>query len=298
MTRRIWTAGLAALAIAGCEQEGDSITGPSDDEIASLEASVQAQGADKCISDDSLRPGASRDPGAGTLAAIKQQRAKGGSTKAVGVAFHVMVDTDGTTGNVSESMLDDQINVLNADYARFGFSFYKKSVDRTVNATWFRLGFGGSEKRMKSALAIDPAHTLNLYTADLSRNLLGWAYFPWSFEETNYMHGVVLHYQSLPGGAFVNYSGGRTGTHEVGHYLGLYHTFQGGCTEPGDYCADTPQEASPAYGCPSGRDSCSSAGLDPINNYMDYTYDACMNAFSADQAARMAWAVSTYRPSL
>ncbi len=232
------------------------------------------------------------------IAQIKaRQGAGGGRTQAVGVAVHVIMNRAGE-GVVTDAQIDAQIDVLNADYARFGFSFYKKAVDRTVNDNWFTLGWGGTEKKMKEALAIDPAHTLNIYSAKLSKNLLGWAYFPWSFEETHFMHGVIVHFESFPGGAFVNYSGGRTATHEVGHYLGLYHTFQGGCNEPNDFCADTPQEASPAYGCPVGRDSCATAGLDPITNYMDYTYDACMNEFSGDQAARMEWAVATYRPSL
>jgi hypothetical protein len=216
------------------------------------------------------------------------------------VSFHVVRSgTALSQGNVTDQMINDQIAVLNAAYASHGLSFTLALVDRTTNSQWFTGCYTTSrERQMKQALSDNPAEYLNIYTCRPSGGILGWAYFPWSYSESSYWHGAVLLYSSLPGGSAAPYNLGDTGTHEVGHWAGLYHTFQGGCTGSGDFVSDTPAEASPAYGCPVGRNTCSSPGNDPINNFMDYTDDACMNHFTAGQGSRMNSMLATYKPSL
>lgn len=219
-------------------------------------------------------------------------------TVAIPVAFHVIYS--GTQGNVPQSQIDDQIDVLSAAYSPWGYTFYLDSLDRTNNATWFNMTPDSqAERQAKQALQVDPNTHLNIYTANPGGGLLGWATFPWWLAGDPVDDGVVVLYSSLPGGNAEPYNLGDTATHEVGHWLGLYHTFQGGCRNPGDSVSDTPAERSPAYGCPVGRDSCrAKPGLDPIDNFMDYSDDACMDKFTAGQDSRMDMMVATYRPGL
>lgn len=229
------------------------------------------------------------------------------STLAVGgqikVAWHVI--SNGSTGNIPQSQIDAQIAELNKAYAGFyggvntGYTFVLSSVDRTSNKKWFTMTPGSvNERNAKQALDVDVARRLNIYSCSPGQGLLGWAYFPNSYPENDWRHGIVIHYGSVPGGYLAPYNLGGTADHEVGHYLGLYHTFQGGCAAPGDYVADTPDEATSTSGCPAGKNTCASAGLDPIHNYMDYSTDVCYTEFTAGQDARMDQMVPTYRPSL
>jgi hypothetical protein len=239
----------------------------------------------------------------------KMQEEKGGieginrfAANDISLQFHVVYEDTkrgGIKGNIPDSMILDQVDVLNSAFAGTGFTFSLGGISRTQNNGWYtRCYSSGTESKMKQQLAVDPANNMNIYTCSPSGGILGYARFPDSYPETSYMHGVVMLDESLPGGSAAPYNLGDTGTHEVGHALGLYHTFQGGCTGNGDYVSDTPAEASAAYGCPTGRDTCAGGGSDPILNFMDYTDDSCMNQFTNEQATRMHSMVDTYKPSL
>ncbi|KAH8910356.1 zincin [Coniochaeta sp. PMI_546] len=213
----------------------------------------------------------------------------------VDVYFHVVASSTAVSdGYVTDKMLSDQLSVMNAAYAPHGISFTLKGTDRTINSNW---ASDGSELAMKKALRKGTYRSLNLYfLKDLGSNL-GYCYFPTSVKSGSndfYYDGCSILSSSLPGGSTANYNLGGTVTHEVGHWFGLYHTFQGGCTGSGDSVSDTPAQASASSGCPIGRDSCpSQAGLDPIHNYMDYS--ACYEEFTAGQQTRMYSFFNTYR---
>jgi hypothetical protein len=219
-----------------------------------------------------------------------------GSVK-IPVYFHVITDTSGN-GDVTEPIINKQINVLNIAYSKTPFTFVISAIDRTANNAWFIATPGTSaEKQMKTALHKGDKTSLNLYTNKMGNNLLGWATFPWNYLSNSLNDGVVILYSALPEGEAAPYNEGDTATHEVGHWLGLYHTFQGGCSQNNDLVSDTPAERSAAYGCPNGRDTCSGKvlELDPIHNFMDYTDDACMFDFTTGQTGRMDQATLAYR---
>ncbi len=273
---------LARSAAGGNRQDGNELTAS---QAAAMERDMARVMTAKGLTRNAKGQVVAKKPGGG-----------GGGTftpTIVKVYFHVI--TNGTTGDVS-SLVDGQLGVLNRAYSGTDFSFSKAGVDKTSNASWYNLAQGSSaERAMKTALRQGSYADLNIYTANLSGGLLGWATFP-STNTADKMDGVVVLDQSLPGGSAAPYNLGDTATHEAGHWFGLYHTFQGGCNGSGDYVTDTAAEASPAFGCPAGRDTCTRAsGVDPITNFMDYTDDACMNNFTKGQVTRAQGAWVTYR---
>lgn len=220
------------------------------------------------------------------------------------VYVHV-IRTDTGGGDVTDARINSQIAVLNAAFdgstggANTSFRFSLTATTRTNNSTWYTAGPNTSaETQMKNALHVGNAGTLNIYMNNPGGGYLGWATFPWSYNSAPAKDGVVVLSASVPGGSAAPYNLGDTATHEVGHWLGLYHTFQGGCSGSGDYVSDTAKERSPAYGCPTGRDSCrggNAPGVDPITNFMDYSDDSCMFLFSSGQSTRMDTMWGTYR---
>jgi len=213
------------------------------------------------------------------------------------VSDHVLTTTERTRW---ETMITAQMKVLNDSYAGLTapdaadspFRFSLAKVTYTVNAAWYTVTPGKTERDMKAALYEGDSTTLNVYTANIGAGLLGWAYFPKGYNNgRDFIDGVVMLDESMPGGTAGKYSLGDTLTHEVGHWLMLEHTFKSGCSASNDFVADTPREAFPQFDCPIGADTCTAPGLDPIHNFMDYTQDSCMNMFTPGQVERMndAW---------
>jgi pregnancy-associated plasma protein-A len=314
---------IPALAVlAACGPDAASFDVLDDDAAADavnaeLNAHAVQCGTPHAMSTEANAVQASLDQFRATLGAtsdVQPLRAAGSVT--VRVYFHVITSNSGA-GNISDAMINSQIAVLNDAYAggdtdrapgqgvsaqatsNTPFRFMLAGTTRTANSTWYTMGYGSTaEREAKTALRQGGAADLNIYAANIGGGLLGWATFPSDYSRKPEMDGVVVLTASLPGGSAVPYDLGDTATHEVGHWLALYHTFDGKCSRHGDYVADTPAEFSPAFNCPVGRDSCagaSSPGLDPIFNFMDYTQDSCMFEFTAGQTARMQAAWTAFR---
>lgn len=291
------TAVLGTSLVACAEDTGDDQT-INDHDVPGVQEPGSATAHRGCATID--LSDAERDAVETRLAELDETAAITAS-HVIPVYWHRIHASNGTGGAVSNTQISQQIAVLNNAYASTGFSFSLVSTDDTNNDGWYTSSGGSTETAMKNALRKGGSNALNLYSNNMGGGLLGWATFPSSYASQPKLDGVVILFSSVPGGTAAPYNLGDTATHEVGHWMGLYHTFQGGCARQatgGDGVADTPAEKSAAFGCPTGRDTCTGnrfPGVDPIKNFMDYTDDSCMDSFTAGQGSRMNSMWTAYR---
>ena len=232
------------------------------------------------------------------------------------VVFHVIQNTSGS-GYLSPSQIQDQVDILNEDFQaipgspgapgsdamiRFRLATTdpqgvpSTGITYTTNNNWF-----SDNGNYWNTLAWDTHHYLNIYT-NTAGGYLGYVPdFPQGGIVGQDSDRVVVAYDAV-GYTSGSYNLGRTATHEIGHYLGLYHTFDGGCGSSsncystGDLICDTNTQSGPTWNCPNNSSSCGNA--DPFHNYMDYSYDVCMWEFTPEQVNRMRCTLEYWRPDL
>lgn len=241
------------------------------------------------------------------------------------VVVHVIHNGEavGTGPNISRAQIQSQIDVLNEDYRRTGAGFNNHPAGADVEIQFamavvdpagnplpepgiHRVNGGRAfweeaaiENTLKPNTIWDPNRYCNIWTAQFggeTANLLGYAQFPSLSAlpglEQNMgpaqTDGVIIRWQSFGrvGNLTPPYDRGRTVTHEIGHWLGLRHIWGDGDCSVDDFCADTPLAGQPNYSCVAVN-SCAGGDRDMIENYMDYTEDACMSIFTNDQKARI-----------
>lgn len=210
----------------------------------------------------------------------------------------------GSLGNVNPDQRKKQIALLNEAYApaRISFEYDESEVIYINNRNWYYMHYGSLEEReAKKHLSDDPRTTLNFYTGGIEKGLLGWATFPFDLAGDAERDGVVVLDESMPDGSAIPFNLGMTAVHEVGHWLGLYHTFQGGCDGIGDHVHDTPAHsdaniATPEDGQP--HNACVVGEYAPIHNYMNYVDDVWMTEFTSKQMERVQEQLAMFRPEL
>ncbi len=305
--RRIVTLGVAVAALfAVGPATGTSVAGGSPADVSTGAACLGSGQADA-----RLRPGATAsDPNSVTNAQARamdralharlarmspadRAAARRGAAPVVVKVYWQVITRNNGTGNVSNARINQQLQVLNNAYAgatapsaaETRFSFQTQRIIRTANTNWYNWDPNSDNNPAKTALHKGTKAALNVYIANLGDGLLGYATFPGG---SLALDGVVVLNASLPGGSAVPYNLGDTLTHEVGHWVGLFHTFQGGCSNPGDSVADTPQQADGTniFECDTILNTCAAAGVDPVKNFMNYVDDTCMNKFTPGQATR------------
>lgn len=249
-----------------------------------------------------------------------------GQVTTIPVVVHVIWNT--SVQNVSDNQIYSQIDVLNEDFRLLNadslddqHAFYSFTADTGIEFCLAQQDPNGNPTtgitRTQTSVVSwddnnsddikstangghdnwDPTQYLNLYVANLDGTTLGFATFPDELSTEPNLDGVVIRYEAFGtegtagAGIFTANAGGRTGTHEVGHWLNLRHIWADTlCGD--DFVADTEPAEDANYGCPPfphrANNQCGSGSDGEMYmNYMDYVDDNCMHMFTAGQADRM-----------
>jgi hypothetical protein len=251
-----------------------------------------------------------------------------GGTVYIPIVFHIVLPNPNI---VTDAQIQAQLDTLNRDFfgangdsikipsyfkplfgkSNIQFSFAQRTPDGDVTDGIDRVSttqpgftFDDHVKHSYSGGtdSWDPGKYYNIWICELTGGILGYGTFPDDVGAPVADQGVVIDYRCLPGGSFTSYNGGKTLTHETGHYFNLYHIWgddDGACTGT-DYVDDTPNQADASSGCYSGirTDACTPGNGIMYQDYMDYTDDPCLVMFTSEQVDRMETALETYRPSL
>ena len=232
----------------------------------------------------------------------------------VPVVFHVITKSDGV-GRVDAAHIQSQLEVFNQVFnppgspSKLHFQLAARSptgevstgIEYVVNNGWFADPGVGQPSPMKAALVWDPTRYLNFYTND-GGNSLGYATLP--FGGLTNSDGIVMAWNVIGRNAPIGapYELGTVAAHEVGHYFGLYHTFNNGCGvanapyTSGDLLADTTPTAQGVFECGPSPSGCNfGSQIAPADNYMDYSADACRMRFTPEQFNRVRCSAHNYR---
>lgn len=289
---------------------------------------AQGQSVQRCATDEYYAQQVAQDPGREALRAeteaqlqrlISEQGSSRGTESVVHqipVVFHVMYYDQGD--NITDAQIQSALAILNQDMRRLNpdtanlrAPFKSVAADMEVEFVLAKVGPNGectsgiNRKWSRSTLAagnsikteigwpntkylnIWVVRNIELAGTPAGTLVLGYSAFPYNGIPAA-QDGIVIRHDRLGNVGTAAGTRNRTLTHEVGHYLNLYHTFQGGCSF-GDQCADTPPVDAASSGCNPNQNTCSvdvPDQLDMIENYMDYTNDPCMNTFTLNQKAR------------